>query len=131
MADLKDKKDVGAPFPNQKEYVRVVYDFAKDGGAIGDLTILKASEPIIVKMSHYHVLTAVDAVGAIEVSVGKGTSGTQFLNGVLKAALAINTVGAPTAAVRLAKDEIINLDIAESAATVGKVEFVFEVMKSN
>lgn len=131
MASVKDAKISGAPFPNQKEYIRVVYDFAKDAGAIGDLTLLTASEPIIVKMSHYHVISAVDAVGALEFSVGKGTSGTQFLNGVLKAALGANVVGAPAAAVRLIKDEIINLDIAVSAVTTGKVEFVFEVMKSN
>lgn len=131
MASIQDAKIIGAPFPNKKEYVRAVYDFAVDGGAIGDLTILTASEPVIVKLSHFHVVEAVTSAGDIEVSVGKGASGDEFLNSVLKAALGINVVDASATPVRLVADDIINLDIAAAAGTAGKIEFVFEVMKSN
>jgi hypothetical protein len=129
---MKDKKTVGAPFPNKSEIVRVVYDFAVDGGSIKKYDALVASDKMIVKLRHAHVITAVDAVGAIAISLGSVANEDEFLDGVLKAAMTIGAV-LPSAGgnVLLAAGEKIIMDLAASAATVGKIEFVFEVVKAN
>jgi hypothetical protein len=83
-------------------------------------------------MKHAHVLTAVTSTGDIEVSLGSESEGDEFLDGALKAALTIGDVlEGEGEKVLLTEGDKVELDIAESAATAGKIEFVFEVIKAN
>lgn len=129
---MKDQKKVGAPFPNASEMVRVVYDFAVDGGAIGDLAALVATDKVVVSLKHAHVLAAVTSEGAITVSLGSEATGDEFMDGTLKAALGIGVVLAGEGGrVLLAVGEKIELALGVADATAGKIEFVFEVTKAN
>ena len=129
---LKDKKIVGPSFPNAAEIVRVTYDFAKDGGAIGDYDVIEADSECIVKVKHILCKDAILSADAVNIDLGKGDGGTEFLSNALKASFATNAVqtGTAGAAVRLAAGEKIVLGIEAFAVTAGKVEFVFEVVKA-
>jgi hypothetical protein len=129
---LADKKIVGPSFPNAVEVVRVVWDFAVDGGAIADYDVLEASAECIVKLRHAHALTALESSDAINIDLGKGDGGVEFMSNALKASLAGNLCNVGTgAAVYLAAGNKIVMGIEAYAATAGKVEFVFEVIKAN
>jgi hypothetical protein len=128
---LKDKKIVGPTFPNASEIVRVTYDFAQDGGAIGDYDVLVADSECVVKVKHILCKAELTSADAINIDLGKGDGGTEFLSNALKASFATNAVQVGTnAAVRLAADEKIVMGIEAFAATAGKIEFVFEVIKA-
>lgn len=130
---MKDKKFVGAPFPNAAEIVRVVYDFAEDGGATaGTLELLEAKEKIAVKLKHAHVLAAATSAGSATVSVGKGSSGDEFLDAQAVAGLTLNAaLAGEGGVVYLAAGDKIEQNIATAALTAGKIEYVFEVIKAN
>lgn len=129
---MKDKKTIGPSFPNAAEIVRVVYDFAVDGGAIGALDAIEATDTCVVSMKHAHVISAVTSDGAVEFSIGSEANTNEFLNAEVKADLAENDVLSSVGSkVRLVSGDKIQLDIAVAAITAGKVEFVFEVVKSN
>jgi len=129
---LKDKKTVGPSFPNATELVRVKYDFAADGGAIADYDVLEATDACVVKLKHIETLDAVLSADAINIDLGKGDGGVEFLSNALKASFATGSVqsGVAGAVVRLAKGEKIVLGIEAFAATAGKFEMVFEVTKA-
>lgn len=129
---LADKKTVGPTFPNAVEYVRVTYDFAADGGAIGDYDVLVASDACIVKLHHIESITAMTSSDAVNIDLGKGDGGVEFLSNALKASFAEGAVqgGVAAAGVRLAADEKIVLGVEAFAITAGKFEMVFEVMKA-
>ena len=130
---MKDKKTVGAPFPNAVEIVRVVYDFAEDGGATsGTLDILEASDNIIVKMRHAHVVAAATSSGSATVSVGKGSSGDEFLDGQAVAGLTLDAaLEGEGSAVYLEDGDKIEQNVGVAALTAGKIEYVFEIVKAN
>ena len=131
MPALKDVKTVGGGFSNAAELVRVVYDFAKDGGALSDLDVLVADSDCVVSLKHMAVKTAVTSGGALVLDLGKGAGGTEFFSDKAVAALTLNSLhltSAP-AAVHLAKDEKVVLGIEGAAATAGKLEMVFEVVR--
>jgi len=128
---LVNKKTIPAPFTNAVEIVRVQYDFAKDGGAIGDYDVLEAVEPMTVKIRHIQALAEVTSADAVNIDLGKNDGGTEFLSNALKASFATNAVqgGTAGAVVRLAAGDKIVLGVEAHAITAGKVEFVFEIAK--
>lgn len=131
MAVLKGKKVAGAGFSNEKEMVRVVYDFSKDGGSIADFDVLVADSACVVSLMHMSVKTAVTSAGALVLDLGKSAGGTEFFSDKAVAALTLDSVHAPAApaAVHLAAADKIVMGIEAFAATAGKLEMVFEVVK--
>ena len=129
---LKNKKFVGPSFPNGMEIVRVVYDFAQDGGAIADYDVLEATDACIVRVKHIHALAEVTSADATNIDLGKGDGGAEFLSNALKASFGTNAVqtGVAGAAVRLAAGEKIVMGVEAFALTAGKIEFCFEVVKA-
>jgi hypothetical protein len=128
MPALKDAKTIAAPFSNQGELVRVVYDFAKDTGAIANYDLLIAQNAMIVKLISADVKTAVTSADAVAIDLGKGNGGAQFWADKLKAALAINVQDVGTGgAVALAATDKIVMGVKTHAITAGKIEFIFEV----
>jgi len=131
MATLKNAKTVGAPFSNAKEIVRVMYDFAVDGGEIEDNTVLTADGIVLVKCLGVYVHTAL--VGATAtIDLGKGAAGVEFASAVAVASfgLGVFVPSASLAHIKLANAEVINLGIAVAALTAGKMEFIFEVIQA-
>jgi hypothetical protein len=129
MAVLADKKIAGAGFGNSKELVRVVYDFANDTGAVADYDVLVADSACVVHLVHASVKTAVTSGGSLVVDLGKGAGGTEMWSDKAVAALTLNSLHLATGPVYLAAAEKIVLGLEAAAATAGKVEFVFEVIK--
>jgi hypothetical protein len=129
---LVDKKIVGASFPNEVKVVRVTYDFAVDGGAIKDYDVLEADSDCIVKLLGAHAISAVTSADAVNIDLGKGDGGVEFLSNALKATFAENLVNTGTgAAVFLASGEKVVMGVEGFTITAGKIEFIFEVVKAN
>lgn len=130
MTSVVDTKVVGSSFSNQVDLIRAVYDFDADGGSLGDLTLLTSDGGCVVKLKYMRVVTAVTSAGALTLDLGKA-SGAELLSAVGKAALVVDLIHLPSApaAVELTDGEVVAMGIIAAAATAGKMEFVFEVMK--
>lgn len=132
MAALKGAKIVGAPFANTTEIVRVMYDFAVDGGEVEDNTLITADGIVLVKCIGAYVHTLVTSGGSATLELGKGASGAEFITQEAVATFAANAFYPSESAsfVKLANTEVINLGIAVAALTAGKIEFIFEVCQA-
>lgn len=131
MAVLADAKIAGGGFTNAKEIVRVVYDFAEDTGAVADYDVLTADSKCVAKLLHMTVKTAVTSGGSLVLDLGKGAGGTEFFSDKAVAALTLDSVhvtSAPAAVVLASGDKIV-MGIEAAAATAGKVEMVFELVR--
>jgi hypothetical protein len=131
MATLVGAKKVGPEFGKTQELVTVIYDFAADGGEVENNIVLTAQGKCVVKLHHINVLTSFTSGGAVEVSLGKGAGGTEFMSAVLKATLVANYVAASATPIKLAAAETVQLGVAVAAITAGKMEMVFEVTAAN
>lgn len=131
MAVLVDKKTVGAGFSNAAEIVRVVYDFAVDGGSVADFDVLEADSACVVSLKHMAVKTAVTSGGSLVLDLGKSAGGTEFFSDKAVATLTLASIHAPAApaAVYLPAAGKIVMGIEAAAATAGKLEMVFEVVR--
>lgn len=132
MAALKGAKTVGAPFDNAVEVVRVVYDFAQDGGQVEDNTVLIADGDLLVRCIGVRTETAFTSGGAATVDLGKGLAGVEFVSGeAFGTFTAAGFYASESAAfVKLASAEFINLGVAVAALTAGKCEFIFEIAQA-
>jgi hypothetical protein len=125
---LVDKKVVGAPFGNVSELVRVTWDFAVDGGAIGDYDVLVADGDLLVELVNADVKTAVTSADAILFDLGKGDGGGDYWTDVVKGTLTLDAqVASETVGkiVELADGEKIVMGIEAFVATAGKITFTF------
>jgi len=132
MAVLKAAKTVGAPFSNTVEVVRVIYDFAQEGGEVEDNTVLTADGDVLVRCIGAHILVAPTSGGSATIDLGKGASGVQFISTEAIATFTLNSFYASesAAAVKLAAGEVINMGVATAALTAGKIEFIFEIAQA-
>jgi len=141
MAAVKDHVTVGAPFANEMEIHRVVYDFAVDAGATGALDLLTTLDAVIIKDFHAVVKTACTSEGSMVLDVGVSGGDTDILlDGVAVASLGANTCharplveGTPNTDLvpfYLAANGKLVQEIKTAALTAGKIEYVFTVMKA-
>ena len=144
MAALKNKKNTSGGFSNQIEVIKVVYDFAKDGGSTGALDILTADANLVVLGFHVKVLTTCVGAG-MTLDVGISGGDTDILldgaavaslvaNAMIPATLSVLSEGTPNTQVfamplKLASGEKLIQTIGVAALTAGKYEYVFQVMK--
>lgn len=131
MAALSGAKTISPAFSNIRDMVRVTYDFSLDGGAAGDYDVLTADGACLVRCIGANVKTAVTSGGSLDLDLGKGAGGVEFLSSVAVASLTLNSFqpSASQAFVKLADGEKIVMGIDTAAATAGKVEFIFEIVK--
>lgn len=132
MAELAGKRIVGGGFENDRELIRITYDFAVDGGAIADFTVLTADKDCIVKLEHLVVETAVTSAGALVLDLGKGTGGVEFISDAAVASLSINAIiNSATAelGVKLVSGDTIQMGIEAFVATAGKFHMTFSIWK--
>lgn len=128
---LADKKTDGGGFSNQSELVRVIYDFAVDGGTVKDYDMFEASNTCVIELAYANVITAVTSGGSLLMDVGKGDGGVEIFDDKAVAALTLDSIhkADDPVALELAAGEKIVMGIEGAAATAGKVEFVFRVYK--
>ncbi len=112
------------------------YDFAMDGGAVGEIALRGDRMPndAVITGGMIHVNTAVTSDGAVEVTLGVLTA-DDVLATTLKAALTLNalldTVPAGTAAtaIRTTSGGLgLNMTIGVAAITAGKITVALEYL---
>lgn len=133
MASVAAAKKVGSGFGNDKEIVRVIYDFSADGGAVGTLTLATATSDCVISDFMMVVKTACTSGGSATVSAGLTGDVDAFKVAEAVAGLTAATVwpedGAFAGKIKLASGQVLTMSIATAALTAGKIEFSFEVMK--
>lgn len=146
MANVAAHKTVDAPFRNEKEIIRVIYDFAVDGGATSALNLMTAGvDPLIVTGYHAVVKTTCTSGASAVLDVGIAGGDTDLLSDAIAVATlaanyvlqpeAVETEGTPNVVVnacpfRLAAGASIAQTIGTATFTAGKIEYVFEVMRA-
>ena len=131
---LIDKKNVGAPASNASEMIKVVYDFAVDGGSIADYDVIEntGTDEVVVSLDRIEVETAVLSAGALVADLGKGDGGVEFKSDLAKATMALDAILTSDTAethVSLANGEKIVLGIEAAAATAGKIAMYFIIKR--
>lgn len=125
----------------KKSVVEVVYDFAKHGGAIGDMDLSDPSklagnqalpQGMIVTEVGYRVLVAPTSGGAATISLGDSASNVRFLAATAysNAAFALDNVakaaiGVPNLVNSANKAKPV-LTVATAALTAGKMMLYYE-----
>ena len=138
MAALDERKYLGKTFSNAKEMVKVIYDFAVDGGATGALDIFEASSDVVITGFFSVVKTTATSGGSATLKVGVTGDDDAFMT-TTQGAVASLTAGAlilPPAVegtpntlplpVKLASGAKILQTIGTAALTAGKVEYTVE-----
>lgn len=128
VVDYKLMKTWGAA----PERVTIEYDFAKDGGAVAALDLLKVKEASIVEMAYMKVKTTCTSAGSATVSIGATSDVAGMVAATAVASLTAGAViygAALDASHKLAADAVIQMDIAVAALTAGKIEVVFDIYK--
>lgn len=130
MANLAKKKVLSAPFANEKEMVRVEWDFDVDGGAVATYEMLEAEGVMAVRMVHAYVMTAVTSGGSATFDVGV-EAGSEFLSNTAVASLTAGALIDPAtqAFKKLTDGQSLDFKIEVAAATAGKVAFILEIIR--
>jgi hypothetical protein len=141
MASLVDKKFIGGGsnsnadfFSNEEQWIKVRYDFDADAGATGDYEVLEnesASVAYVVTDFYAHVQTDVTTASDVDVDLGIGAGGTEFLSDWdAPGATADAIVGMDTATpVKLAASGKIVVGIETGAITAGVVDMYFKLKR--
>ena len=141
MAVLAEHRTVGAPFSNEKEVVRIKYNFANDTGAIATYNMFTASGDMVVESFYAKGIVELDsAADGTTIDVGITTTEEDiFLDGVAEATFAAGALIKPTIVegtpnvipmpIKLADGGVVAMKIVGEALTSGECEFVFVVSK--
>lgn len=132
MAAAKDKKMVDT-FAKEMVLVKAVYDFAKDGGAVGVVDLMETSEATVLHRAWVNVKTAVVSGGAATVEIGVAGGDTDaVLPAQLQAALTAPKTfdgDAASKGLYLASGAKLSAEIKVAALTAGKIELCALVSK--
>lgn len=144
MAALKNKKIVGASFPNATQIVKVIYDFALDGAMASPLDVIEAEDDIVILGFFAKVLTTCTSGGSATLAVGVSGGDVDVLMGdTAVAGLVANAFFAPPQVltegtpntmspqlpIKLASGEKIVADTTTASFLTGKIEFTFIITK--
>lgn len=133
MPQVEAYSELPPTFGNQSEIVRKIYDFAKDGGAVGVYDLLKASDDMVVISGYAKVITAATSGGSMTMDLGIKAGDTDAL--IAAEAVAGLTAGAlvkfidANMPLKVSAAAVLSMEVAVAALTAGKIEFVFEVQK--
>lgn len=131
MANLVSYKESRSWGPEVESH-EFVYDFAKDGGSVAALGMVKMKDACVVRAAYFKVNTTCTSGGSATVSLGKSGDAAGL---VAATAVASLTAGAQIDSAsfgtgyKLAADDVLNIDIATAALTAGKITVVIEVAK--
>jgi hypothetical protein len=123
--NVENKKEIGATYTGKPEYIKLTYDFSKDGGATADTyRLASVVGKILITEAHYYVETAATSGGSATVTIGAETADADaFMAAAAVASLTANAVDAVAAGQELvvASGDHISLTIATAALTAGKI----------
>ena len=121
-------------FGGAMEILEVEYDFAKDGGATGQLDLAIVPEACVLIDGYVKVDTTCTSGGSATVIVGR-TGDTDAVMTVTTGAVANLTAGAVIAGdaaakhKKLAANDVLSMTIGTAALTAGKLRAVFFLQK--
>jgi hypothetical protein len=133
MALAKAHKTLGELFSNEVQTVKLTYDFAQDGGGVGNIDLATFARKAIVLRGVVHVETACTSGDAATVAIGiNDTDADAFTttttgavaNLVDDAVLYVATTNAHVAQV----DDTVRLAIGAHALTAGKINVIIQYM---
>jgi hypothetical protein len=132
MAAVKNAKTGLSAWGNEKNRIRVVYDFAKDGGAQGNLDLATFSEAVLITDCIAIAKTGVTSGGSATVSVGQVSDEAGVIAATAKASLAAGLVAWPAARdashVIPAAGKLV-MAIGTADLTAGVIEFIIEYVR--
>jgi hypothetical protein len=131
MSAVVDSKSV-KNWTRASEEIEVVYDFAKDGGAVAALDLITCKEASVVELCYMKVDTTCTSGGSATVSVGKSGDVAGMVAATAVASLTAGAVifgAALDASHVVAADGVIQLDIAVAALTAGKITVRLRISK--
>ena len=116
---------------NEKQLVRFEYDFAVDGGAIGDITlrpdVVGLKEGMIVTDMIVRSIEALASDGSATVTVGDGTDVDAFFADQFGSLDADNDIVRDgTLALEMGANASLTLSVGVAALTAGKLEVYAE-----
>lgn len=121
---LKDKKYVDNA-SNEIQVTKIVYDFAKDGGAVAAYEVLEATGDTIIESISVETVTALDsAADAITVDLGYTGATNAFLSASAQSNFEAGDLAVPAETfvpVKLADGAKVLMEFKVAAATVGKM----------
>lgn len=131
MAAVKNKKVIGAEFPNEVKLVRAIYDFSVDAGAASSLDVFEASQDCIILSAYGKVLTTCTSGGSATVALGVDSDPDTLIDETAVASLVAGFLAPPIAftPVKLASGSVVKSTIATATLTAGKIEYVLLVAK--
>lgn len=139
MATVAQAKTVATPYSNEEKIVKVIYDFAVDAGATGQLDLLVADGDLVVTEMHGVVKTTCTGTGAV-VEVGDAGDDNMYSAANAVASLVAGYVIKPTFVEgtpnvypmprALADGAAIKMKIGTAALTAGKIEWTFKVQRA-
>lgn len=129
---LKDKKFIDVA-SNEIQVTKVVYDFAKDAGAVAAYELAEATGDCVIEAISAETVTALDsAADAITVDLGYTGATTAFLSASAQSAFEAGDFTAPAETfvpVKLAKGSKVLAEFKVAAATAGKIVFTIVTRK--
>lgn len=130
----KAHKTFGRGFSNEKQFVKLVYNFADDAGAFADAVKIGTTDgKILVTDAFVHVETAATSGGSATVIVGVAGGDTDAFLDVTSGAVANLTDDAVLSettgqGIVVASGAAIHLDIGTADLTAGKINVILEYM---
>lgn len=133
MALAKAHKTLGELFSNEVQTVKLTYNFAQDGGAVGNVDLATFARKALVLGGVVHVETACTSGGAATVTAGINdtdidaymtTATGAVANLVDDAVLLVATTSAHVAQV----NDTVRLVIGAHALTAGKINVIIQYM---
>jgi len=122
-------------FKNREHSMKCVYDFAKQGGAIGAINLKNSAldstcvvpKGAIIRDVIVDVVTAVTSGGAATVALTTGQTAADLLGATAKTSFTLNAllagvpVGTAATAFKLTADRTLSATVATAALTAGKL----------
>lgn len=124
---------MGSPLEKRKNVAIFEYDFAKDGGAVGDITLRGGDIPAnaIVDFGLVDVVTAVTSDGSATcalklVDAADVLAATGKASFTLNATLATKQLKSAATAIKTTARKVPVMTVAVAALTAGKIRLVLE-----
>lgn len=134
MAVAYDKKEIAPEFSNEEALVRSLYEYSRDGGAVGTFELFEANKDCVVTHFHAYVKEAVTSAGSATVIIGQTGDDDSLVTSKLQAALTIGTLlkedGAAVLPIKLAAGDKIYMTVGVAALTAGKIDCVIKYVKA-
>lgn len=133
MSAVKNKKFANL-FSMGLEFVEVIWDFAKDGGAVAVFDLLEMKEAVLIIAANTEILTTCTSGGSATVEMGVKSGTTNAILAATAVASLTAAKGFPCAAagdgLYVASGGILSMEVKVAALTAGKIKLICGLYKA-